>query len=77
MATKVLLQISEGVLKGKEGCIKCRTDGSVLLRNGIIAIEGHEVVVFGRHNDCHVQFPEDDTRISRHHFILEVNQDIA
>ena len=31
-----------------------------------------DTFVFGRMNDCHVRFP-DDNYVSRHHFILEVN----
>ena len=32
----------------------------------------HDTFVFGRMDDCHVCIP-DDTQVSRHHFILEVN----
>ncbi len=30
----------------------------------------HDTFLFGRHPDCHATFP-DDSRVSRHHFILE------
>ncbi len=31
-----------------------------------------DTFIFGRASDCHAHLP-DDTRVSRHHFILEVN----
>ena len=36
----------------------------------------HDTFIFGRAPDCHAQLP-DDTRVSRHHFILEVNSPLA
>jgi eukaryotic-like serine/threonine-protein kinase len=36
----------------------------------------HDTFVFGRAPDCHAQLP-DDTYVSRHHFILEVNPPLA
>jgi len=32
----------------------------------------HDTFVFGRMDDCHACLP-DDTQVSRHHFLLEVN----
>ncbi len=73
MASKVVLEISEGALKGKENSIKPRDDGSVIMNDGQVVIDEHDVVVFGRERDCHIRLPEDDRRISRHQFILEAN----
>ncbi len=36
----------------------------------------HDTFIFGRAPDCHAQLP-DDTYVSRHHFILEVNPPLA
>jgi pSer/pThr/pTyr-binding forkhead associated (FHA) protein len=36
----------------------------------------HDTFIFGRAHDCHAQLP-DDTYVSRHHFILEVNPPLA
>jgi hypothetical protein len=33
----------------------------------------HDILIFGRENDCHARLSGDDTTASRHHFILEVN----
>ncbi len=38
----------------------------------IFAFTEHDTCVFGRMADCHACIP-DDTEVSRHHFILEVN----
>jgi len=34
--------------------------------------DSHDTFIFGRHHDCHAQIA-DDTNISRHHFLLELN----
>jgi pSer/pThr/pTyr-binding forkhead associated (FHA) protein len=36
----------------------------------------HDTFIFGRASDCHAHLP-DDTFVSRHHFILEVNPPLA
>ena len=36
----------------------------------------HDTFIFGRAPDCHAHL-SDDTRVSRHHFILEVNPPLA
>jgi pSer/pThr/pTyr-binding forkhead associated (FHA) protein len=36
----------------------------------------HDTFIFGRAPDCHAHLP-DDTNVSRHHFILEVNPPLA
>jgi pSer/pThr/pTyr-binding forkhead associated (FHA) protein len=36
----------------------------------------HDTFIFGRAPDCHAQLA-DDTYVSRHHFILEVNPPLA
>lgn len=36
----------------------------------------HDTFIFGRARDCHAHL-SDDTRVSRHHFILEVNPPLA
>jgi serine/threonine-protein kinase len=33
----------------------------------------HDTFVFGRASDCHIQMPEADNTVSRHHFLLEAN----
>ena len=38
----------------------------------IFAFTEHDTFVFGRMDDCHACIP-DDTQVSRHHFLLEVN----
>ena len=38
----------------------------------IFAFTEHDTFVFGRMDDCHACIT-DDTQVSRHHFILEVN----
>jgi hypothetical protein len=38
--------------------------------------EEHDTLLLGRMSDCHVWLP-DDQRISRHHFLLEVNPPLA
>lgn len=50
-------------LKAIEGPVQGRT----------FAFDEHDTFIFGRAEDCHVQLPEQDTTVSRHHFILEVN----
>jgi eukaryotic-like serine/threonine-protein kinase len=35
--------------------------------------DDHDMFVFGRASDCHIQIPADDPTASRHHFILEAN----
>ena len=40
------------------------------------AFTEHDTFVFGRMDDCHACIP-DDTQVSRHHFILEVNPPAA
>jgi hypothetical protein len=42
----------------------------------IFAFTEHDTFVFGRLDDCHACIP-DDTQVSRHHFILEVNPPAA
>ena len=42
----------------------------------IFAFTEHDTFVFGRMDDCHACIP-DDTEVSRHHFILEVNPPAA
>ena len=42
----------------------------------IFAFSEHDTFVFGRMDDCHACIPE-DTQVSRHHFILEVNPPAA
>ena len=42
----------------------------------IFAFTEHDTFVFGRMDDCHACIP-DDTQVSRHHFILEVNPPAA
>ena len=41
-----------------------------------VAFTEHDTFVFGRMNDCHACIP-DDTQVSRHDFILEVNPPAA
>ncbi|HEX7518309.1 MAG TPA: FHA domain-containing protein [Chthoniobacterales bacterium] len=36
----------------------------------------HDTFIFGRASDCHAHL-SDDTLVSRHHFILEVNPPLA
>jgi serine/threonine-protein kinase len=45
-------------------------EGSMLGKQFLF--EEHDTFLFGRMPDCHACFP-DDERVSRHHFILEVN----
>ncbi|HPA18604.1 MAG TPA: FHA domain-containing serine/threonine-protein kinase [Verrucomicrobiae bacterium] len=33
----------------------------------------HDTLILGRETDCHIQMPEGDPAVSRHHFILEVD----
>jgi hypothetical protein len=42
----------------------------------IFTFTEHDTFVFGRMDDCHACIP-DDTQVSRHHFILEVNPPAA
>jgi hypothetical protein len=42
----------------------------------LFAFTEHDTFVFGRMDDCHACIP-DDTQVSRHHFILEVNPPAA
>jgi pSer/pThr/pTyr-binding forkhead associated (FHA) protein len=42
------------------------------LKGKAFAFEEHDTLVFGRASDCHACLP-DDSFVSRHHFILEVN----
>ncbi len=42
----------------------------------VFAFTEHDTFVFGRMDDCHACIP-DDTQVSRHHFILEVNPPAA
>lgn len=42
----------------------------------IYAFTEHDTFIFGRMEDCHACIP-DDTQVSRHHFILEVNPPVA
>ena len=43
------------------------------LKNKRLVFSEHDVYVFGRASDCHVQIPNQNTTASRHHFILEIN----
>src|SRR5437660_9267320 len=38
----------------------------------VFVFDKHDTLLFGRMEDCQVYLP-DDTAVSRHHFILEVN----
>jgi serine/threonine-protein kinase len=42
------------------------------MRGKFFAFDEHDTFIFGRTPECHARFP-DDTMVSRHHFILEVN----
>jgi len=37
----------------------------------------HDTFIFGRAEDCHARHAEDDTLVSRHHFLVEVNPPAA
>ena len=43
------------------------------LRGKRFVFDDHDVFVFGRASDCHIQIPGNDATASRHHFILEAN----
>jgi hypothetical protein len=43
------------------------------LRGKRFVFDNHDLFVFGRASDCHIQIPGDDATASRHHFILEAN----
>lgn len=43
------------------------------LRGKRFVFDEHDVFVFGRASDCHIQIPQNDATASRHHFILEAN----
>lgn len=46
------------------------------LKGRKFAFAEHDTFIFGRAPDCHAHLP-DDTLVSRHHFILEVNPPLA
>lgn len=46
------------------------TEGPI--KGKVFTFEEHDTFIFGRLPECHARFP-DDTMVSRHHFILEVN----
>jgi serine/threonine-protein kinase len=46
------------------------TQGS--MKGKLFAFSDHDTFLFGRMDDCHACLPE-DSQVSRHHFILEVN----
>ena len=43
------------------------------LRGKRFVFDDHDMFVFGRASDCHIQIPRGDATASRHHFILEAN----
>ena len=42
-------------------------------QNKTFVFEAHDTLLLGRADDCHIRLASDDTRVSRHHFLLEVN----
>jgi hypothetical protein len=69
MAGRVILEISEGAVKGKEQALRLRP--GLQLRDGKIVIEERDVFIVGRMPDCHLRLPESDPLVSRHHFLIE------
>jgi pSer/pThr/pTyr-binding forkhead associated (FHA) protein/predicted Ser/Thr protein kinase len=47
------------------------------LQGRTFVFEKHDVVLFGRHEECHIRLPDDDRTASRRHFMLEVNPPLA
>lgn len=43
------------------------------MKGKIFRFDEHDTFLFGRARDCHARLPQDDTTVSRHHFILETN----
>lgn len=47
------------------------------LKGRRFVFEKHDVLLFGRHEECHIRLPDDDRTASRRHFMLEVNPPLA
>jgi len=47
------------------------------MKGKAFVFEEHDTFIFGRAADCHARLPEDDTLVSRHHFLVEVNPPAA
>lgn len=47
------------------------------LSGKVFEFDEHDTFLFGRAEDCHCRLSTDDKKISRHHFILEVNPPVV
>ena len=47
------------------------------MKGKAFVFDEHDTFIFGRAADCHARLPEDDTLVSRHHFLVEVNPPAA
>ena len=47
------------------------------MKGKAFVFDEHDTFIFGRAADCHARLPGDDTLVSRHHFLVEVNPPAA